>query len=152
MVNGILTAAIIDLWLKEAALRFFGLILACAFAIAPGIAAGQIVTDGSLGDGRSLSGPVFRIPPSLADQRGGNLFHSFRSFNVGDAEVAVFGVPGDVDAVIGRVTGGEVSAINGAISFVAPGTTNPVAADFWFFNPNGVAIGAGAESALLGGP
>ena len=88
---------------------------------------------------------MFRIEPGLGAQRGGNLFHSFETFNVGTAEAALFGVPGGIDTVIGRVTGSGASAIDGIVSFVQPGTAIPTGADFWFFNPNGVVVGPNAQ-------
>ncbi|MEM8755051.1 MAG: hypothetical protein AAGF90_18965, partial [Pseudomonadota bacterium] len=56
-----------------------------------------------------------------------------------------FGVPDGVDTVIGRVTGGEASRLDGRVSFVDPAFAAPRAADFWFFNPAGVLIGPDAE-------
>ncbi|MEM8754621.1 MAG: filamentous hemagglutinin N-terminal domain-containing protein, partial [Pseudomonadota bacterium] len=118
-------------------------VLAAALAAAP--AAGQIVTDGSVGDRVSLTGDLVRIEDGLGRRSGGNLLHSFERFNTNAGQTALFGVPDGVDTVIGRVTGGEASRLDGRVSFVDPAFAAPRAADFWFFNPAGVLIGPDAE-------
>ena len=109
------------------------------------LAVAQVVTDGSVGARRTFNGGVAVIGDDLGARRGGNLFHSFSKFDVQSGRAAVFGVPSGVDNVIGRVTGGQASTIDGVVSFADPTFTLPAAADFWFFNPNGVLIGPGAQ-------
>lgn len=74
---------------------------------------------------------------------GGNLFHSFRVFNVLTGESATFTGPDGIRNVISRVTGGtsditglKSSFIDGPLTVAIPG------ANFYFINPNGVVIGA----------
>lgn len=106
----------------------------------------QIVTDGSLGARVNLGGDVAIIGGDLGRRSGENLFHSFDRFSVGSGARATFGLPDGVGRVISRVTGAEASALNGLISFADDASVSlPVAADFWFFNPNGVFVGPDAQ-------
>src|SRR5689334_7635281 len=79
-------------------------------------AAAQIRTDGSVGAARSLDGSNVTIGADLGKQVGGNLFHSFQSFNVPTGGSATFSGPNSVSNIVGRVTGGEVSKIDGTIA------------------------------------
>jgi filamentous hemagglutinin family protein len=105
-------------------------------------AGAQIITDASLGrPAQSLTGPGYIIPESLGKLAGGNLFHSFQTFNVGAGEYAYFTTTTpSINNLISRVTGGTPSTINGAIYFYPP-TGHP---GFYFINPAGVIFGAGA--------
>jgi filamentous hemagglutinin family protein len=103
----------------------------------------QIRTDGSLGQvGQSLAGPSFQIPQSLGKVAGGNLFHSFETFNLAAGEVASFSTTSaGLSNVISRVTGGTASQINGLIR-LTPASGTPA---FFFINPAGVTFGDGAK-------
>ena len=108
-----------------------------------GLAQAQIRTDGSVGPAaQSLAGPLYQIPQTLGKLAGGNLFHSFQTFNLGSGQSANFSTstPG-INNVISRVTGGQVSQINGALSLTAA-SGSPA---FYFINPAGVTFGAGAS-------
>ena len=48
----------------------------------PRMAAAEVATDGTLGRRVSLRGGDIKIGADLGQQRGGNLFHSFRKFDV----------------------------------------------------------------------
>lgn len=121
-------------------------ILTVAASLIAGAAHAQIVTDGSLGARTDLGGEVAIIRGELGRRSGENLFHSFETFSVESGDRATFGLPDGVGRVISRVTGGEASTLNGLISFADDATvTLPASADFWFFNPNGVMVGQGAE-------
>lgn len=100
---------------------------------------GQVVTDGTVGAVTTLSGPQMQVTADLGTARGGNLFHSFRSFSIPSGQSAVFSGPAEIANVISRVTGGEASTINGRLACTIP------AADFFFLNPAGVVFGSGAE-------
>ncbi len=103
----------------------------------------QIRTDGSVGPAaQNLSGPSFQIPQTLGKLSGGNLFHSFQTFNIGAGQSANFSTstPG-ISNVISRVTGGQMSQINGPLSLTAASG----APAFFFINPAGVTFGAGAS-------
>jgi filamentous hemagglutinin family protein len=117
----------------------------CAALVVLAFAAGawaQVRTDGSVGAARSLTGPNYAIPESLGRRAGSNLFHSFQVFSIGRGEAAVFSTTTPtLSNVIGRVTGGEPSHIQGAIRLQAAGG----APALWLLNPAGVLFGAGAS-------
>lgn len=100
------------------------------------VSSGQVVTDRSFGRRPvSIDGAAKLITPDLGKPMEGNLFHSFRQFNLNSGESATFtGDPG-VKNVIARVTGRQPSSINGAISCAIPN------ANFYFINPAGVIVG-----------
>ena len=103
----------------------------------------QIRTDASLGQaGRTLSGPNYAIPQALGKLSGSNLFHSFQTFNLATGEAANFSTTSlGIANVISRVTGGEMSQINGALRLTAASGTPA----FFFINPAGITFGAGAN-------
>ncbi|MDP2371162.1 beta strand repeat-containing protein [Rhodoferax sp.] len=104
----------------------------------------QIRTDSSLGQAtQTLTGPNYLIPQTLGKLAGNNLFHSFQSFNLATGEAANFSTTSPTLAnVVSRVTGGELSQINGTIRLTAAGGATPA---FFFINPAGVTFGAGAS-------
>lgn len=73
---------------------------------------------------------------------GGNLFHSFATFDLGAGDTARWTAanPGGVTNVINRVTGGNFSTIAGVID-----TTALPNAGFYFINPAGVLFTGGAQ-------
>jgi filamentous hemagglutinin family protein len=82
-------------------------------------------------------------------RRGNSLFHSFQQFSPGDRAASFQGVGSAIDNVFARVTGSEVSRINGAIEVLQPnGSTS--SANLFLLNPNGILFGAHA-SLNLGG-
>jgi filamentous hemagglutinin family protein len=92
--------------------------------------------------GTTISGDM-TIDAAQGAVRGGNVFHSFRVFNVLGGESATFTGADGIRNVISRVTGGtsditglKASIIDGPLSVAIPG------ANFFFINPNGVIIGA----------
>jgi filamentous hemagglutinin family protein len=118
------------------AVRFPNLVpplLATLLATAPAHA--QIVTDGTLGPKVSLSGSTVDIGAQLGTQRGDNLFHSFEKFGIATGQTATFTGPDTVKNVISRVTGGEISTIDGTLA------SRVGQADLYFLNPAGVVFG-----------
>ncbi len=57
----------------------------------------------------------------MGSQAGSNLFHSFQSFNINTGESGTFIGPNSVQNVIGRVTGGTSSMIDGRLGCSIPG-------------------------------
>jgi filamentous hemagglutinin family protein len=114
-------------------------------AVLPALAGAQIALDGSLGRrGRvDPTGGDFRIRAEWGQQRGGNLFHSFRRFGVPTGTSATFlppDVPGDAIAnVLARVTGGSASSIDGLLRSAIPG------AHVFLLNPAGILFGPNAR-------
>src|SRR5215813_2842791 len=95
---------------------FLGLVLIFwSFIIPLHTSFAQITLDGSLGPAASLTGPNYTIGSNLGQIRGGNLFHSFGLFNVLTGESATFSGPNSISNIIGRVTGGQASTIDGQI-------------------------------------
>jgi len=105
----------------------------------------EVVFDATLGPGGTLSGN-FDIPDSFGTQVGPNLFHSFSTFNINTGESATFtsSFAGVTDNVIGRVTGGSLSTIDGLLASTIPG------AAIWLINPNGVVFGENASLSVPG--
>jgi filamentous hemagglutinin family protein len=100
------------------------------------VAQSQVVTDGSMGGTTNIGGPGYIIPATLGQQRGGNLFHSFSTFNIAASESALFTTTVSTTNIIARITGGSPSNINGRI-------TSPT--NLFFLNPQGVMFGSGAS-------
>jgi filamentous hemagglutinin family protein len=115
--------------------------LAALALVVPSVArGGQVVTDGTLGPARTLSGPGFNVTADLGQTRGGNLFHSFSRLDLDKGDAATFSGPTTVQNVLARVTGGAASNINGTLRCSIP------QANFYLINPAGVVFGP--DSAL----
>ena len=99
----------------------------------------QVVTDGTLGKAATLSGPNFQISSELGKSVGANLFHSFSEFSLQKGEAAVFTGPENVENILGRVTGGKISNIDGLIQSEIAG------ANLYLLNPSGFLFGKNAE-------
>jgi filamentous hemagglutinin family protein len=125
-----------------------GLAAAMMILWAGGEARAQGITvDGRLSPGRTLTGPDYAIRAELGQQVGGNLFHSFGAFSLNSGERATFSGPAGpatVNNVIGRVTGGAQSAINGTIRSTIQG------ANVYLINPAGVVLGPNARVDVSG--
>ena len=121
---------------------------------------GGIVTDGSVGSQGSPSGTpgylgsVHTLSPggggsdvnvtqSMGTTVGHNVFQSFSQFNISKGQTVTFEEDnkGFVDNVIARVSGKDVSQINGTLRVTPDGGR----ANFYLLNPNGVLFGNGAS-------
>src|SRR3954470_3589509 len=110
-----------------------------AVLLAAGPVQAQIVTDGALGPKVSLRGGQIEIGANLGSRRGDNLFHSFEKFSIATGQTATFTGPSGIKNVISRVTGGEVSNIDGKLA------SKVGQADLYFLNPAGVMFGPNAQ-------
>jgi filamentous hemagglutinin family protein len=72
-------------------------------------------------------------------QAGGNLFHSFRDFNLNSSQVANFLSNPQIQSILARVNGGNPSLINGLLQ-VTGGNSN-----LFLMNPAGIVFGQGAS-------
>jgi len=103
----------------------------------------EVILDGTLGRSGALPGPDYLIGADLGRQHGGNLFHSFKDFNLNRFESATFSGPNSINNVINRVTGGNPSSIDGLIRSTIP-------ANMYFLNPNGIIFGPNARLDVQG--
>jgi filamentous hemagglutinin family protein len=109
-----------------------------------GAAFSAVTFDGSAvagGKTDALSGPTYTIDAGMGTQRGGNLFHSFGVFNIATGEMALFtdtGATAAISNIIGRITGGSPSSIDGGIASIIPG------ANLYLLNPYGFMFGPNA--------
>jgi filamentous hemagglutinin family protein len=120
-------------------------------ALTPRQASAQHITiDGRLSPAQTLIGPNYTIGANLGKQVGSNLFQSFGIFGLATGETATFtgnaGSP-SISNVIGRVTGGNPSSINGAIR------TDPTTlqgSNLYLINPSGMVFGPNATVNVSG--
>jgi len=122
--------------------------------IAPLIA--EVRTDGSLNNGERTivlkdETNTFVIDDEMGQASGDNLFHSFETFNLSSGENARFTTTAGENTasiaynnVVARVTGNELSLINGRLSSDING------ANLWFINPNGIVFGSGSSIQVQG--
>ncbi|MBE7384619.1 MAG: filamentous hemagglutinin N-terminal domain-containing protein [Leptolyngbya sp. SIO1E4] len=128
----------------------FGWVAALGTAIAssPIAVQAQITPDNTLGAEASTVGngvvdgnPVPLIEGGAA--RGSNLFHSFSEFNVGTGEAVYFGNPAGIENILSRVTGGNLSNIDGILGVDG-------GANLFLLNPNGIVFGPNAQLDIAG--
>ncbi|MCG8365483.1 MAG: S-layer family protein [Pseudanabaenales cyanobacterium] len=102
----------------------------------PDVATAQISPDGSLSTTITTpDGLNFTI--DAGDRMGDNLFHSFDQFSIPTTGSASFNNAVDVENIISRITGGNISNIDGWLS--ANGNAN-----LFLLNPNGIVFGPNA--------
>ena len=70
---------------------------------------------------------------------GANLFHSFSQFNLSEGQIANFLTNPNIQNILGRISGGDVSVINGLIS-ISGGNSN-----LFLMNPAGIVFGQNAR-------
>ncbi|MGA7936005.1 MAG: filamentous hemagglutinin N-terminal domain-containing protein [Kovacikia sp.] len=128
--------------------------------LAPGIIIPLLVTMaiGGIGQSQSIAQIAGAIDGSntLVNQRdntfnitggtqvGANLFHSFQRFGLNQGQIANFLSNISIQNILGRVTGGEASVINGLIQ-ITGGTSN-----LYLMNPAGIIFGPNASLNVSG--
>ena len=114
----------------------------------PQTAKAQIVPDNSLGQESSEIVPLDE-QGTAADvivggaARGANLFHSFQEFNVSPDRSTFFSNPEGINSIFSRVTGTNISNINGQLGVLG-------SANLFLINPNGIFFGANAALNIQG--
>ncbi|GGA30808.1 CHAT domain-containing protein [Okeania sp. KiyG1] len=108
-----------------------------SFTITPAFS--QPITPANDGTGTIVTpqGNQFNIEGGT--HNGANLFHSFDQFNVNSGQTANFLTTPDTRNILGRVTGGNASIINGIIQ-VTGGNSN-----LFLMNPAGIIFGPNAR-------
>lgn len=102
-------------------LSFSIIILIWLMFVMPPFGHTEVTLDGSLGPQKTLGGPDYVINAgdgTIINQ--GNLFHSFGSFSLDTGESATFTGPNNINNIIGRVTGGNLSSIDGVLRSTIP--------------------------------
>lgn len=101
------------------------------------ILAQSITASDSTGTIANKQGNIYRIQGGTRSQ--GNLFHSFQQFSLKNGEIADFLATPDIQNILGRVTGGDPSIINGLIQ-VTGGNSH-----LYLMNPAGIVFGANSS-------
>lgn len=101
----------------------------------PAITLAQVTSDGTVNTQVNQNGNVSEI--TGGETREGNLFHSFREFSVRTGNEAFFNHAESIENIFSRVTGGNISNIDGLIR------AND--ANLFLINPAGIIFGQNAR-------
>lgn len=120
---------------------------AIGFSESRAIAQSNIVEDPTVGTQVTRNFQGFAIEAIQGGtERGQNLFHSFQEFNISPNRVALFLVPnGTIQNVFARVTGRNLSQIDGTLGTRLDNTFAASNANLFLMNPNGIIFGAGGR-------
>ena len=111
--------------------------VALSVSIVPDRVIGQISSDSTLSTTVSTDDAVNFLIEN-GDRSGSNLFHSFSEFSIPNLGSAYFNNATDITNIFSRVTGGNISDIQGLIR--ANGTAN-----LFLINPAGIVFGENAS-------
>jgi filamentous hemagglutinin family protein len=117
-----------------------GLVLLASIGF-PNSAIAQVVRDNTLGTTVNSTGNIFTI--NGGTRSGNNLFHSFSQFSVPKGGAAIFNNATNVQTIFSRVTGSQLSTIDGILK--SSGRAN-----LFLMNPNGIVFGPNAKLNLGG--
>lgn len=105
----------------------------------------QLTPDNTLGEERSTVNTVNDLDDHINNGaiRGTNLFHSFAEFNVNEGRSVFFSPSDDIQNILTRVTGSNISNIFGKLGVLGE-------ANLFLINPNGIIFGENASLDLGG--
>ena len=106
----------------------------------PGTTFAQPIIPANDGTGTLITpdGSQFNIEGGQLSEDEANLFHSFQEFGLSEGQIANFISNPNIENILGRVTGGNASYINGLIQ-VSGGNSN-----LFLINPSGMVFGPNA--------
>jgi len=130
---------------KQRAMLWVCFIIIASIPMLPSVGDTQIttnITSSGLNTQVNQVGNASTITGGTRPGGGPNLFHSFGTFTVGGGDLANFlndtGLP--TSNILGRVTGGTLSNIDGTIQTTGFGNAN-----LFLMNPSGIILGPGAS-------
>ena len=113
--------------------------LACSYLVITSLqlrpASAQVTSDGTVNTQVNQNGNVAEITGGKT--RGNNLFHSFQEFSINTGNEAFFDNASDISNIFSRVTGGNISNIDGLI--------RANSANLFLINPAGILFGENAS-------
>ena len=117
------------------------LILSVVFLFGQTAAFGQFITPATDGTGTAvnLQGNRIDISGGKLSGDGANLFHSFQQLGSSESQTANFLANPNIQNILGRIVGGDISTINGLIQ-VSGGNAN-----LFLMNPAGIIFGPSAQ-------
>ncbi|MEA5417611.1 CHAT domain-containing protein [Spirulina sp. CCNP1310] len=112
--------------------------------LTPTLTLAQTITPAPDGTGTAIEyqGQTYRITGGT--QAGANLFHSFQDFGLNAGQVAQFLSQPGIENILGRVTGGNPSVIQGILQVSGSN------AHLYLMNPAGIIFGPGSSLDLSG--
>lgn len=108
------------------------LLVSISLTIFQQVANSQVIPDPSLKTEVTTNNSLTEI--SGGRRAESNLFHSFDEFSIDSNSQVVFGTPTGVQNIFSRVTGSDISRLDGILS-----TSQPT--NLFFLNPNGIIFG-----------
>lgn len=105
----------------------------------PQVAFAQSITPSGSGTQVETSGGGYTITGGSRSADGGNLFHSFEQFGLSAGEWANFIADPAVQNILGRITGGDASLIDGTLQVTGAN------ANLYLINPAGILFGPNAR-------
>jgi filamentous hemagglutinin family protein len=102
-------------------------------------ASAQSITPSGSGTQVTPSGTGYQITGGSTSGDGGNLFHSFEQFGLSAGESANFIADPAVQNILGRITGGDASLIDGTLQVTEAN------ANLYLINPAGILFGSNAR-------